>query len=252
MKLLGVLLGGLICSSFFNFNTHAQSTRADVDLAISFIRAGEVMPSREAQRAFGVETADEVRTYARIVRNASVNFADQEERDLLVKSLLPALDLIHTMNTRTIEEARLRSIDLEQLQNRRQQAFDLIGPISDQWSEEDLVGFESFSMNVNSNVFFNNIRACLVPAVNVASRAGGPLDPSNPANFVADLMVIDGFGGDVFVSVPGGDCRPDANDKKCETNDDPLGNDSCITSTSDYCRLVTRNGIKKCTQASDE
>lgn len=219
----------------------ADITRSEVELMIAGHDYGVQIPSQAARAAFGLTEQADLNAYTYMVQHGRINFANAAQVRVFENTLVPALKLIQAMDT----QARIPGQDLTEAKQNRIYAYDLISAIGSPFFEDELGGLTLATQTQGSTTSFN--RACLVTAVNIAAMAGN----RDHYNELARWMIQDPDTGDMFVSVPGGTCRPDANDKICNQTDDPLGNDTCVASTAKYCKLTTRNGHKRCTQASD-
>lgn len=242
-----------LCSAFLSINSTFAQTREDVELMITQVQLGISLPSSEARETFGLESAQDLRAYNQIIQTGTIDVSRNNQKHLLQKTILPALDLLYSMETRSAAHAHLRGIDLGALKAKRLLAYEILEPFTTALSGPETVGLSTFTGgNITQSSTQILDRACVARISGIASLAGQALDPfSGTGEDFAQHLLYDSLTGDVYLAVAGGTCRPDANDKICSQSDDPLTNDSCDPSTSKYCRLVTTNGVKKCTQASD-
>lgn len=221
----------------------AQSdvTQSEVELMVIGYQYGVQIPSQAAREAFGLTEQTDLNAYTNMIRYGRINFANANHVRVFENSLVPAMKLIQAMET----QARIPGQDLTEAKQNRIYAYDILSAIGSPYVEDELGGLTLATQTQDSLTSFN--RACLATAVNIAAMAGD----RDHYNELARWMIQDPDTGETFVSVPGGTCRPDANDKICNQTDDPTGNDTCVASTAKYCNLTTRGGYKRCSQSSD-
>lgn len=193
---------------------------------------------------------------ADIVQTGRLEISNSQERDFFYKTVLPLAQLVDLVNNKLSRSDAIGMGILTSVRQAREDAgliMQAIGQTSYSQAPNPMNGAGSGARRIGAckiGIRFGDFAdqgMLILPGSDnnfgLSSSKLGFMNGGRTARVdAADFVIADSTCGS----------RPDANNKCCNDNSDPLANDTCTASTGEYCNVTRQHGYDVCSASSDE